>query len=65
LLIVGAAISGSSRGGETLDMRMLDINNQNCIKKKNRAYLGKGSFRRSLVRSKMLSSTNLKLKRQI
>jgi len=27
------AIGGSSRGGKTLDTGMLDINNQNCIRK--------------------------------
>jgi len=32
VLIVGMAISGS-RGGKTLDMGTLDINNQNCIRK--------------------------------
>jgi len=52
--------------GEILDMRMLDINNQDCIRKrKNRAYLGRDSFRKSFVRGRILSSTNLKLKRQI
>ena len=33
MLIVGMAISGSSRGGKTLDTGTLDINNQDCIRK--------------------------------
>jgi len=33
MFIVSAAIGGSSRGRETLDMGTLDINNQDCIRK--------------------------------
>jgi len=34
MFIVSAAIDGSGRGRETLDTGMLDINNQDCIRKK-------------------------------
>jgi len=66
LLIIGTAIGGNSRGGEALDTETLDINNQDCIRKrKNRAYLRRGSFRRTLVWSRIFNSTKPKLKRQI
>jgi len=38
VLIISMAISGSSRGEETLDTGMLDINNQDCIRKKRREH---------------------------
>jgi len=34
VFIISAAIGGSSRGRETLDMGTLEINNQYCIRKK-------------------------------
>jgi len=34
MLIVSMAIGGSSKEGKTLDTGTLDINNQNCIRKK-------------------------------
>jgi len=33
VLIVSIATGGSSRGGKALNMRMLDINNHDCIRK--------------------------------
>jgi len=33
VFIVSVAIGGSGRGRETLDTGMLDINNQDCIRK--------------------------------
>jgi len=64
VFIISVAIGSSSREEEALNTEMLDINNQDCIKKKkNGAYLRRGSFKRSLVWSRMLSSTKPKLKR--
>jgi len=34
VFIIGVTIGGSGRGRETLDMGMLEINNQYCIRKK-------------------------------
>jgi len=60
LFLVCATIGSSGRGWTMLDMRILDINMQGTVLKRELAYLSRGGVGRILIRSRMLCRTGQK-----